>query len=234
MGTRGMWGYIVGEEEKLTYNHFDSYPSGLGNEILKHARSFSKIALAVNSEPFQQAVNLLVVDADSTPTKEQIEHLAKYANTDVSTRDLEEWYVLLRETQGDPVAQLDAGVMIDGADFSQDSLFCEWAYVIDLDLGLFEVYRGFQKEPHEDGRFWQRFDAEATHMTPPLFDEDERPARCLRCGVHKLNEAHKEVCTGGAYYPIRLIASWRLDNLPDSLDEVEKKVYEEDEAKYAS
>src|SRR5690606_5458243 len=31
--------------------------------------------------------------------------------------------------------------------FVGDSLFCEWAYVFNLDTGKLEVYRGFQKTP---------------------------------------------------------------------------------------
>ena len=31
--------------------------------------------------------------------------------------------------------------------FAADSLFCEWAYVLDLDREVLEVYEGFQKKP---------------------------------------------------------------------------------------
>ena len=43
----------------------------------------------------------------------------------------------------------------EGQDFSQDSLFCEWAYVIDFDKNTFEVYRGFNETPlDESERFY--------------------------------------------------------------------------------
>ena len=49
---------------------------------------------------------------------------------------------------------LAAGVIEDAGDFPADSLFAEWGYVIDLDGdGMFEVYEGFQKSPHDKGRF---------------------------------------------------------------------------------
>jgi hypothetical protein len=37
--------------------------------------------------------------------------------------------------------------------FAADSLFCEWAYVLDLDRKILEIYEGFQEEPHQNGRF---------------------------------------------------------------------------------
>jgi hypothetical protein len=38
MGTRGTWGFVLDGEEKLTYNHFDSYPDCLGVEVLDALR----------------------------------------------------------------------------------------------------------------------------------------------------------------------------------------------------
>jgi len=40
--------------------------------------------------------------------------------------------------------------MVDQADFLKDSLFCEWGYVINLDKGVLEIYRGFQKAPSKN------------------------------------------------------------------------------------
>ena len=43
--------------------------------------------------------------------------------------------------------------MIDSHAFLADSLFCEWAYVINLDNSQFEVYRGFNQDPMAPGRY---------------------------------------------------------------------------------
>lgn len=43
----------------------------------------------------------------------------------------------------------------DSIDFAADGLFCEWAWVIDLDAGTFEGYRGFGQTPlAENNRFY--------------------------------------------------------------------------------
>ena len=34
MGTRGAYGFRINDKDKVTYNHFDSYPDGFG----KHNR----------------------------------------------------------------------------------------------------------------------------------------------------------------------------------------------------
>lgn len=83
--------------------------------------------------------------------------------------------------------------------FAADSLFCEWAYVVDLDKMTFEVYEGFNKTPLEES---DRFFA--------LQQEVER----------------KE---GDEYYAVKLIRGYRLDNLPSEETFLSELVVEYDE-----
>lgn len=153
MGTRGIWGFVHEGKEYLTYNHFDSYPSGLGQNIAQYLNSVDVEFLRSRVRELR-----LVNEAGPGPTPDEVERLACFADRGVQDGDLrKKWYVLLRHTQGDPEATLRAGVMIDGASFAGESIFCEWGYVIDLDEELFEVYEGFRKKPPTEGRFGGRY-----------------------------------------------------------------------------
>ena len=60
----------------------------------------------------------------------------------------DDWYCLLRHAQGDlNVYKNGLRYMIDNHDFIKDSLFCEYAYIINLDTKRLEFYVGFQKTP---------------------------------------------------------------------------------------
>lgn len=147
MGTRGAIGFIVDDKEKVTYNHFDSYPSELGVQILEY------IAATQVEKMLEAARRIELVNEDSTPTPAQIKALKKFADTGVGNQSLSDWYCLLRSAQGNLGAYAKAGVMIDSHRFLHDSLFCEWAYLINLDSGKLEVYRGFNKNPKAAGRY---------------------------------------------------------------------------------
>lgn len=43
MGTRGLLGHIIRSKNirKASYNHFDSYPSGLGRQVAKFVQGLS-------------------------------------------------------------------------------------------------------------------------------------------------------------------------------------------------
>jgi hypothetical protein len=150
MGTRGCWGFRLEGQDKLTYNHWDSYPVSLGTALTDTLAKYGSTDWDILAD---EVSDLVLVDERSTPTPEQIDRLRQYADEGVGGRSLNDWYCLLRRSQGDMEKTLESKLMVDSHKFMRDSLFCEWAYVINLDDDLFEIYRGFQKEPHTKGRY---------------------------------------------------------------------------------
>lgn len=173
MGTRGFVGFVIDQNEKIAYNHWDSYPSGLGVDVLAWLRD------ADHANAAEQARQLRTVASDSTPTEADVKRLAKWADLGVGEKSADDWYCLLRKTQGNPGAMLEAGVVEDAGKFPLDSLFAEYGYVVDFDQRFFEAYEGFQRAEHHDGRFANRS------------------------------------TEGNGYQPVRLVASWPFDQLPD-------------------
>lgn len=179
MGTRGLTGYAVDGQTVAAYQQYDSYPSGVGVQVLAAAR-----AIAQDTDRFTAlARNIRKVDESANATPEDREKFAQYADSRVSTGT--DYYSLLRNLQGDLLGYLNAGIIPENTGFAQDSLFCEWAYIVDMDARTFEVYEGFQTEQHSEGRF-------ATTEEPelPYTGATER------------------------YYPVKLVKTFALDALP--------------------
>jgi len=147
MGTRGAFGYIgtvEGEQlTKVTYNHWNSYPSGLGCKIANYLKGKSTY-----DDIHKDFSNIELVSHDDTPTLEQKLDctLAEITDTNVGGQSEEDWYCLLRGAQGDLDKHADVGYMIDSREFLYDSLFCEWAYILNMDTNELEIYIGYQKE----------------------------------------------------------------------------------------
>ncbi|MFF0183511.1 hypothetical protein [Streptomyces sp. NPDC005244] len=143
MSTRGFVSFAVAGETKTAYCHHEP-----GSGVLAWARTADMGAAATAARA------LRVVADGSEPTDEDFDRLRPFYNASVGGRsERPTWYQLLRETQGDPAAILAAGVIEDASYFPADSLFAEWGYVVDFDARTFEVYEGFQEEPHTVGRF---------------------------------------------------------------------------------
>jgi hypothetical protein len=178
MGTRGTVSFVADNDLKTIFNQWDSYPSGLGLDVLHFIRM---------SKRYTRKLPKQISDLKNVP---------EYQVDKVSTEGWE--------------AQLDDGHYIDSTNFPiYDSLFCEWSYVIDADTRTFEVYKGFQDEPHNDGRFAKIFNLQSAKV--------ERSGRKI-------------------WYPVRLIQSWSFDDLPSDKEFLawdEKRARIEDE-KYAT
>lgn len=125
MGTRGFVGLVIDNEIKIGYNHFDSYPSGIGSLVLADAKE-----IATNIDTYAAKARALLVIKDEADNYSRLRHL-----------------------QGNLLETLKYGEIIDAEDFPVDSLFCEWGYLLDFDHQTFDVYKGWQKSPPKDGRW---------------------------------------------------------------------------------
>ena len=118
MSTRGAFGIRKNGIDKVGYNHFDSYPEGLGAEILtwlkntdmnKLSSLFDKIILLEPNHDFKEVFNWDTHEINSSFTEDSA--------------------------------------------FLGDSLFCEYAYIINLDDNVLEFYVGFNEDPNAKGRY---------------------------------------------------------------------------------
>jgi hypothetical protein len=151
MGTRGVYGFRFRGQDKVTYNHFDSYPSYLGGLVLEFIQKtpagdmrdiFDRITLVKDNDP-----------KDAPSEALQREYLEYFDETVAEGRKTD-WYCLLRRAQGD-LGVYARGVrhMIDSKEFLKDSLFCEYGYIVNLDAEALEFWLGFQKEPDPGCRY---------------------------------------------------------------------------------
>jgi len=183
MGTRNLTMVISNGETKVAqYGQWDGYPSGNGVIVLDFLHT-------TNLEEFKKKLNK-VIFVNGNKEKE-IQNWLKSIGSDngwltgEQSKLYHEKYPYLTRDNGANILQMimdgeeDEIWITDSTDFAGDSLFCEWAYLVDLDKNKLEVYEGFNKEPLTiEDRFFN------------LTDKDSE------------------------YYPIRMIKSYDLNNLP--------------------
>lgn len=139
MGTRNSVIVIANNEPKIAkYCQWDGYPSGRGIELLevlhKHKDNFSGMKEKVSGV--------------KSLTKDEIDERWKSLGNDsfMTTNPH-----LLRDMGGGELLDLIMEDKVNEThlyvDFVGDSLFCEWAYVVDLDKNTLEVYKGFNQTP---------------------------------------------------------------------------------------
>jgi hypothetical protein len=131
-----------GETKVAQYGQWDGYPAGQGVTILKFLKNN-------NLKKFRNKL-----ESVSFFTKEQEEELEG-----MSDKELFKKYPHINRNMGAEILteiyKGNAKKLINSEGFAIDGLFCEWAYVVDLDKNIFEVYRGFwQKELTKKDRFY--------------------------------------------------------------------------------
>jgi hypothetical protein len=154
MGTRNLTMVISeGKTRIAQYGQWDGYPEGQGLTALN-------FLLSADLEHFKSQ---LLKCRFITPSKQRAidKFLEKIGckNGWLDTNQAEKYHAkfpLLTRDNGAGILKLidnEQSKVIwlhNDTDFVADSLFCEWAYVIDLDKGTFEIYKGFNHNPLEE------------------------------------------------------------------------------------
>lgn len=178
MSTRGTISFRINGEDKLAYNHSDSYPSGLGEDFVQQVKELIKDPEKLKT----QVQNLRMVSKKSSaPTVEDIKKLSRWTDLNVSEQSTSDWYCLLRNSQGSLIDILKCGYMLDAEGFILDSLFCEYAYILNLDDGIVEFYKGFQNKKHNKGRYGQL-------TNPPKYAGQEPYYGCALVGTFPMDK----------------------------------------------
>jgi hypothetical protein len=154
MGTRGTYGFASNTKVKLSYNHFDSWPEGLGKEIVAFIRKvnaengWAKLRMAVDK--------CIVVDENAAMDESEAR---QYFPKKKSFPKLPIWYEAMHHFQNgkilDAVYTGEVKHITDGSEFPKNSHFCEYCYVIDLNRMAFDIYVGKQKQPDKNSHFGQ-------------------------------------------------------------------------------
>ena len=211
MGTRNLTMVIhQGKTRIAQYGQFDGYVEGQGSTVLKFLKRLKKNK---TMESFKK--HLLKIKFIDEIKQKEIDAFLESIGCKNSWLDEEQAkkyhkeYPLLTRNNGAGVLELvhkeknpDKLWLHDQTNFAADSLFCEYAYVIDFDKNVLEVYNGFVKSPLGKK---QRF--------------------------HYLTEVSEKECEGrDMYYPVKMVASFSLTKLPTLgkmiLDVEGKEAYE--------
>lgn len=150
MGTRHLIAVqLDGEYKVAQYGQFDGYLEFQGKKVLNFLREMdrTKFETALRKCSFMTEQDF--DDFDKEIKNKSVGNLAwdwaqEYPHL---TRGIgAEILKMVQESEGLKLR--------DSISFAADSLFCEYAYVIDLDKNAFEVFEGFNKEPlSEEERF---------------------------------------------------------------------------------
>jgi hypothetical protein len=154
MGTRGINGFVVKGKHYGQYNQFDTYPSGMGKDMVKLARLITKNE---GWNKFRKNAEKVQDIGETTNDTALIEKYSSYTDLQVSNQVETDTYCLLRHLQGVKLLEeIYKGRCLhirDNMEFVKDSLFCEYAYFFNLDSMVIEFWKGFQKEP----QMWNPF-----------------------------------------------------------------------------
>ena len=144
MGTRHLIQVIVDGKVKIAqYGQWDGYPTGQGKGIAEflHTADLDAFADAARQTHF-------ISDEENRAIKEEYAPGADgWFSKDQADRLAKDYPELVRDTGSDILGLVLNGKrgLQDNSDFIDDTLYCEWAYIINLDTREVTVIFGYPK-----------------------------------------------------------------------------------------
>lgn len=212
MGTRNLTMVISnGKAVIAQYGQWDGHPDGQGATALRFLKE-------CDMNKFRQTLDRCRF-IDETKEAEIKDFLNSIGATDgwltmEQSAEYHRRYPFLTRNNGANILNLlygdqtdDVLWITDSSEFAADSLFCEWAYVIDLDNETFEVFEGFNKSPLNNEERFYYLQEQNKHYSERRGDDEQ-------------------------YYPIKHVKTYKLSELPDVKTFIEEvdKLTEEQEA----
>lgn len=145
MGTRHLIAVHADGQYKIAqYGQWDGYPSGQGLTALGFCRTMDRGAFTekVRAARFLSDADVAAINAELKQDGTLMNEGKKYQQ--------------FSRNRGAKILKIvneaPAGIVLrNSIGFAGDSLFCEYAYVVDLDAGTLEVFMGFNKQPLAEG-----------------------------------------------------------------------------------
>lgn len=151
MGTRHLTMVIHNHETKISqYGQWDGYPESQGVTVLsflKEKENIDKLKEILPKIRFENEQDI----KEKEEFSKSIGAREEWVNIPQADLYKQKYPLDSRDIGGAILEKLleyqneDEIVLVDAEGFAADSLFCEWAYVVDLDNYTLEVYRGFNE-----------------------------------------------------------------------------------------
>ena len=145
MGTRNLTMVQIDNEIKVAqYGQWDGYPCGTGDTIVDFLKN-------VDMKKFTENVkecSFMTIEDKKKLWMDCGHDGSEFVNNKVVDIFYEKYPELSRDTGANILKMIENKPLILESDleFAGDSLFCEWAYLINLDTGKLEIYKGFNEE----------------------------------------------------------------------------------------
>lgn len=203
MGTRHLTCVIKDGDYKVAqYGQWDGYPEGQGLNILNFLKEMDR-------NVFEKKLDMV-----SWATEEELEKMWLEAglepnSTLVSFSVADKFKELYPENSRDTGSKVlriiyntEKPLKLENSiEFAKESLFCEWAYIINLDDNILEVYEGFNKTPltEKDRFFYMQEDKMQFYPVKIVttFDLDNLPKEeeFIKTIYDIINSKTEEVCS---------------------------------------